>query len=165
MLCVMQTWYASASRNQQLPISVLWFEPEKTSDRLQKDESFSNAQHFCASSQRSIVLYVATSFAKRCGPAACSIAWTFGACTHVIQSNRSFGIGMAIPRTGLVWKRRLMQSSTNAMRPAATTTLRIVSMAVSVILTETEPTLRFHCDFQGSLSRLYPWCNVESSPL
>lgn len=61
------------------------------------------------------------------------------------MSNRNFGTGRAIPRTGLVWKRRLMQSSTNAIRPAATTTLKMVSKTVSVRSTGTEPTLRFHC--------------------
>jgi hypothetical protein len=47
-------------------------------------------------------------------------------------SNRNLGVGMAIPRTGLVWKRRLMQSSTSAISPAATTTLETVSKAVSL---------------------------------
>lgn len=64
------------------------------------------------------------------------------------MSNRNFGTGVANPRTGLVWKRRLMQSSTNAIRPAATTTLNMVSETVNVISTETKPTLRFRCGFR-----------------
>lgn len=65
------------------------------------------------------------------------------------MSNRNFGTAVAIPaRTGLVWKRRLMQSSTNAIRPAATTTLKMVSKTVSLRLAETEPTRRLRCGFR-----------------
>lgn len=46
-------------------------------------------------------------------------------------SSRNFGTGMTIPRAGLVWNRRFIQSSTSAIRPAATTTLIAISKQIS----------------------------------